>query len=103
MLLCSLGTPGVLEAACRKSLVGKLTPAALYVHESALSDVSPVLRLYEGCAWQFLGHVEGANIIKLHLGEPMVSYLGYPESERGPHPVLSYSSYSATKSQASSD
>ena len=89
-LLFSLGKPGALEAACRKSHVGKLTPAALYVHESALSDVSPVLRLYEGCARQFLGRVEGANIIKLHLGEPMVSYLGYPEFERDPHPGLAF-------------
>ena len=85
-LLFSLGRPGVVEAPCRKSLVGKLTPAALYVHESALSDVSPVLRLYERCARQFPGRVDGANIIKLHLGEPMVSYLGYPEFERARTP-----------------
>ena len=89
-LLFSLGRTGVLEAACRKSLVGKLTPAALYVHESALSDVTPVLRLYEGCARQFLGRVDGANIVKLHLDEPMVSYLGYPEFERDPHPALAF-------------
>ena len=89
-LLFSLGKPGVLKAACRKSTVGKLTPTALYVHRSALSDVSPLLRLYEGCARQFLGRVDGANIVKLHLDEPMVSYLSYPEFEGDPHPALAF-------------
>ena len=87
-LLFSLGKPGVLEAACRKSPVGKLTPAALYVHRRALSDVSPLPQLYEGCAWQFLGRVDGANIVKLDLDKPMVCYLSYPEFERDPHPAL---------------
>ena len=89
-LLFSLGKPGVIDAACRQSAVGKLTPSALYVHESALPGVSPVLRLYEGCARGYLGRVEGANIVKLHLREPMVSYLSYPEFERDPHPALAF-------------
>ena len=87
-LLFSLGKPGVVESACRHSLVGKLTPSALYVHESALPELSPTLRLYEGCARGYLGRVEGANIVKLHMVEPMVSYLSYPEFEKDPHPAL---------------
>ena len=87
-LLFSLGEPGVVETACRQSSIGKLTPSALYVHESAFSGISPVLRLYEGCARGYLGRIEGANIVKLHLGEPIVSYLSYPEFERDPHPAL---------------
>ena len=87
-LLFSLGKPGVVDAASRQSPIGKRTPSALYVHESALSWISTVLRLYEGCARGYLGRVEGANIVKLHLGEPMVSYLSYPEFESDPHPAL---------------
>lgn len=87
-LLFSLGKGGVVETACRESPIGKLTPSALYVHESALPATSPVLRLYEGCARGFWGRVEGANIVKLHLAEPMVSYLSYPGFERDPHPAL---------------
>ena len=87
-LLFSLGKPGVISAACTKSPIGKLTPSALYVHESALSGVSTMLRLYEGCAQGYLGRVEEANIIKLHLSEPMVSYLSYPEFDNDPHPSL---------------
>ncbi len=89
-LLFSLGRPGVVEAACRQSSIGKLTPSALYVHESALQGISSVLRLYEGCARGYLGRVEGANIVKLHVGEPMVSYLSYPEFDRDPHPALAF-------------
>ena len=87
-LLFSLGQPGVRDAACRQSGIGKLTPRALYVHKSALADCSPVLRLYEGCARGYLGRVEGANIIKLHLGEPKISYLSYPDFKFDPHPPL---------------
>lgn len=87
-LLFSLGKPTVLRSACSESPIGKLTPTALYIHESALREVSPVLRLYEGCARGYLGRVEGANIIKLHLDDPMVSYLRYPEFDVDPHPPL---------------
>lgn len=87
-LLFSLGQPGVVESACNESSVGKLTPSALYVHMSALEVLSPVLRLFEGCARGYLGQVEGANIIKLHRDEPKVSYLIYPTFESDPHPAL---------------
>ena len=87
-LLFSLGSPGVVDAACQNSDIGKLTPSALYVHESAVSVLSPLLRLYEGCASGMFGRVEGANIIKLHRNEPKVSYLAYPEFENHAHPAL---------------
>ncbi len=87
-LLYSLGQPGTVDRACQDSSVGKLTPTALYVHETALPELSSVLRLYEGCARAYLGRVEGANIIKLHRGEPKISYLSYPEFESSPHPPL---------------
>ena len=89
-LLFSLGRPEVVDTACRQSPIGKLTPSALYVHESALPAIAPVLRLYEGCARGFWGQVEGANIVKLHLGEPKVSYLSYPEFDKEPHPALAF-------------
>lgn len=87
-MLFSAGDLNLIAQLCRKSKVGKQTPAALYVHESALPDLDPVLRLYEGCARAYIGTVEGANIIKLHRGTPQVSYLAYPDFDRDPHPVL---------------
>ena len=80
----------VLRAA-QRSEIGKVTPAAIYVHESALDDLPPLLRLYEGCARRCIGRVEDANVIKLHTGEPMISYLSYPEFESDPHPALAES------------
>ena len=77
----------VLRAA-QSSKVGKLTPSAIYVHESALDSLPPLLRLYEGCARCYIGRVDGANVIKLHTGEPRVSYLSYPEFDSDPHPAL---------------
>lgn len=90
-VLYSLGQPGVVEQACADSDIGKLTPTALYIHESALPALSPVLRLYEGCASGYLGRVDGANIIKLHRAEPKISYLSYPDFDADPHPALSSS------------
>ena len=68
-----------------------LTPDALYVHESALPHLSPVLRIFEGCARGYMGRVEGANLIKLNRREPKISYLSYPDFEHDPHPALASS------------
>jgi DNA phosphorothioation-associated putative methyltransferase len=61
---------------------------ALYCHESALSELPPLLRVYEGCARVLVGRVEGGNIIKLHRGKPSISYLAYPGFETVAHPPL---------------
>lgn len=90
-ILFSLGRPDVVVSACEDSPIGKLTPTALYVHESAINDLSPVLRLYEGCARGYIGRVDGANVIKLYRNEPKVSYLAYPEFDREAHPALASS------------
>jgi DNA phosphorothioation-associated putative methyltransferase len=90
-LLFSAGDHEMLEKACRSSLVGKLTPTALYVHQTALEAIDPILRVYEGCARTLIGAVEQANIIKLHFAEPVVSYLSYPNFETDPHPSLAAS------------
>lgn len=90
-LLFALRDQKVVESACQVSEIGKLTPSALYVHESALDALSPLLRLYEGCAGGYLGRIDGANLIKLHRQEPKISYLSYPEFESDPHPAIASS------------
>lgn len=89
--LLAVGDIGRRSRAARRSSVGKLTASAIYVHQSALEHLPPLLRLYEGCARSYIGRVEDANIIKLHLGEPMISYLSYPGFESDPHPALATS------------
>ena len=87
-LLFSAGRIDVVSKACHASPVGKLLPDALYVHSSALSLLPSVLRVYEGCARAYVGTVENANIIKLKISKPQISYLYYPDFEKNPHPAL---------------
>ena len=86
--LLAVGDAERVSKAANRSTVGKRTPSAIYVHESALDTMPPLLRLYEGCARRYIGRVEGANVIKLHTDEPRISYLTYPEFENDPHPAL---------------
>jgi len=88
VLLFSAGNRQTIESACGSSRIGKLTPAALYVHRSALESLDSVLRVYEGCARALTGNVEGTNIVKLYFSEPRVSYLSYPKFETEAHPSL---------------
>jgi DNA phosphorothioation-associated putative methyltransferase len=87
-LLFQAGSADAVDEACKQSPLGKLLPNALYVHASALPNLSPLLRVYEGCAKAYLGGIEGANIIKLHRFSGKVSYLCYPDFDTDPHPPL---------------
>jgi DNA phosphorothioation-associated putative methyltransferase len=90
-LLFKIGEPGVIKQACHQSKIGKLLPAALYVHISALNELDPKLRLYEGCASRNIGGTEDANIIKFHTDKPSISYLYYPDFDTVAHPALEWS------------
>ena len=87
-LLFQAGEAAAIDGACRNSAVGKLLPDSLYVHRSALDDLRPLLRVYEGCACAYIGEIEGANLIKLHRHSGKVSYLVYPFFDTDPHPSL---------------
>ena len=89
--LLAVGDMTRVQRAAQRSPVGKVTPSAIYVHESALDSLPPLLRLYEGCARRYIGRVEEANLVKLHTTEPMISYLSYPEFESDLHPALAHS------------
>jgi DNA phosphorothioation-associated putative methyltransferase len=90
-LLFKIGEPDIIKQACQKSKIGKLLPAALYVHVSALNELDPKLRLYEGCASRNIGGTEDANIIKFHTDKPCISYLYYPDFDTIAHPTLRWS------------
>lgn len=87
-LLLACGDQAMLYVNARGSKIGKQTPSALYVHQSAMADIPPVLQVYEGCARVLAGTIPSANMIKLSVTEPQVSYLTYPDFDRDPHPVL---------------
>lgn len=87
-LLFLAGNPKAIDSACQLSTVGQLVANALTVHESALDSLEPLLRVYEGCARALVGHIEGANLIKLHRFSGKVSYIAYPEFETDPFPAI---------------
>ena len=87
-LLFATGRPEVIQLVARSAAVGKRTPSALYVHRGALGTLPAALRVYEGCAQVLAGTIDAANIIKLALAEPQISYLAYPSFDKDPHPSL---------------
>lgn len=90
-LLAVCGDQTMIYVNSRASRVGKQTPTALYVHRSAMPRLAPVLQVYEGCARVLAGTVEHANLIKLSVAEPQVSYLAYLSFDTDAHPSLSSS------------
>ena len=88
MLLFASGNPRTVDLACRASRVGKLTPTALYLHRSAISELPALLRVVLGCAQRLVGDVQEANVIKMFRTEPKLSFLEYPEFNINPHPWL---------------
>jgi len=87
-LLAAVGNRMMVLMSARSSEVGKQTPSALYVHRSALAEIPPMLQVYEGCARVLAGTVERANMVKLSVTEPQVSYLSYPKFDTDAHPTL---------------
>jgi DNA phosphorothioation-associated putative methyltransferase len=87
-LLFRAGKQEAVNQACAQSNIGKITPDALYIHRDILNELSPLLRIYEGCARVLTGEVEATTLVKLSRLEPKVSYLVYPDFEKDPHPAL---------------
>jgi DNA phosphorothioation-associated putative methyltransferase len=90
-LLFSVGRKELIEDECRNSKIGKLLPDALYVHKSYFNSLSPILRVYVGCATKLSGDMTDSNIIKIMRKEKSVSFLVYKNFDKDPHPKLSKS------------
>lgn len=90
-LLFSAGNLEAINLACRSSIVGKLTPSALYVHTDAKQHLPALLKIYDGCAKRIIGEVPEANLIKLHRDSMRISYLSYPNFDSDPHPAIAES------------
>ncbi|PPS45014.1 DNA phosphorothioation-associated putative methyltransferase [Chroococcidiopsis sp. TS-821] len=87
-MLFSLGKPGVVAQTCKQSKIGKLLPTALYVHVSALPELDPLLRIYEGCASRTIGRMDNVTLVKFYTDKPKISYLFYPNFDTEAHPAL---------------
>ncbi len=87
-MLFNIGETEVIANICKQSKIGKLLPEALYVHISALKELNPHLRIYEGCASRTIGRMNNVTLIKFHIYKPQISYLYYPDFDLIEHPKL---------------
>ncbi|WP_204137856.1 DNA phosphorothioation-associated putative methyltransferase [Halomicronema sp. CCY15110] len=88
LMLMSLGRTELMAERCRQSAIGQQRPNSLWVHVSALDQLDPLLRLYEGCASRTIGRPETATAVKFHVQKPQITYLFYPGFDQEPHPAL---------------
>ncbi|MGK7890024.1 MAG: DNA phosphorothioation-associated putative methyltransferase [Leptolyngbyaceae cyanobacterium] len=88
LMLMSLGNTELLAERCRQSLIGQQRPNSLWVHVSALDQLDPLLRLYEGCASRTIGRPDDAPAVKVHRHKPTLTYLFSPHFDKDPPPAL---------------
>ncbi|TVQ07422.1 MAG: DNA phosphorothioation-associated putative methyltransferase [Leptolyngbya sp. DLM2.Bin27] len=88
LMLMSLGRTDLIEERCRQSAIGQQRPNSLWVHVSAIDQLDPLLRLYEGCASRTIGRPEEATVVKFHVLKPQITYLAFPNFDKEPHPAL---------------
>ena len=71
--------------------VGKMTPTAIYVHRRAVDHMPVLLKLYEHCGAVAVGRPADWDLVKLSHEGRSVSWLGYPDFDKDPHPRLAWS------------
>jgi DNA phosphorothioation-associated putative methyltransferase len=89
-LLLKLRDDSYLRNVMRNS-VGKMTPTAIYIHRRACERMPVLLKLYEHCGAVAVGRPVDWDIVKLSHEGRSVSWLGYPEFDKDPHPRLAWS------------
>ena len=87
-LLYASGDPDEIELACEELSVGWQDQQALYLHNSILGELPPILRAYIGCASLRYGDVQETDIIKLHKRSGKVTFLKYEKFDRAVFPRL---------------
>jgi DNA phosphorothioation-associated putative methyltransferase len=85
-MLFSLGDMENLAVIAQRSPVGICSKKALVVHISALANLDPLLRLYEGCASRTVGRLENVTLVRFYLHEPKIAYIFCPDFDTNPHP-----------------
>ncbi|OKH19056.1 DNA phosphorothioation-associated putative methyltransferase [[Limnothrix rosea] IAM M-220] len=86
MMLFSLGDLQNLADIAQQSDIGICSSKALLVHISALEQLDPMLRLYEGCASRTVGRLENVSLVRFYLREPKIAYISCDNFDKDPHP-----------------
>ncbi|MDB4928542.1 MAG: hypothetical protein JWM10_1026 [Myxococcaceae bacterium] len=61
---------------------------SLQVDGRLVNELPPALRVYLGCAGKLYGEVQGADVVKLHIGSGKVSLMRYDDYEGSAIPLL---------------
>ena len=92
-LLFSVGRPENIHDACEKAY--KQIQSGYFsknhswvIHRSYLEQLSPVLRVYVGCATQLYGDMDEIDLIKIHINSGKVSLMRYDDFFGKPLPLL---------------
>ena len=85
-LLFSVGDPELIGRECNEyfSRTGSgllEEDHSLTVHESKITQMSPVLRTYVGCATTLYGDLEDVDLVKIHMTSGKVTFLEYDDWE----------------------
>lgn len=93
-LLFSVGDPELISRECNEyfSRTGSglmEEDHSLTVHESKITQMSPVLRTYVGCATTLYGDLEDVDLVKIHMTSGKVTFLEY-DDWKNEHPKLIY-------------
>ncbi|MDJ0508254.1 MAG: DNA phosphorothioation-associated putative methyltransferase [Crocosphaera sp.] len=87
-ILYQVGNLEIIAQLCQKQTLGRKLKNSLLIHISALENLEPLLRLYEGCASRTVGRLEEANVIQFSWRTPKITYSFYPDFDENPHPCL---------------
>lgn len=92
-LLFSIANTELIESACAqvyaKLQCGQLNEGhSLVIHRTHLSALSPLLRVYVGCAAQLYGDIDDVDLIKIHMKSGKVTLMKYDDFARKPIPEL---------------
>ncbi len=91
-LLFSIKDQELILSACRAAGVGGLgyfgDEQSLQIHTSLLGQLSPVLRVFVGCASAMAGDLATYDLAKIHIGSGKVTLLQYDDFDARPLPAL---------------
>ena len=92
-LLFSVGNPDNITRACEEiynSLgCGEFNEGhSLVIHRTLLNQLTPILRIYIGCATQLYGDIHDVDLIKIHMKSGKVTLMKYDDFTNKPIPLL---------------
>ena len=92
-LLFSVGNTQMIKSECQETYknlkIGRMDGDHSWtIHIDYISQLSPILRIFIGCATQLYGDLYELDLIKIHMQSNKVSLMRYDDFEKKPLPLL---------------